>query len=85
MSTNKSLAVRAGNLRRWAKEPDPAAALAPARAGLRGKFVREVEALGITDPAEIERRADQLHRAFMTEMARKSAAARRKPAPRRAA
>lgn len=78
MNTNQRLAARAGQLRRWAMTADRSAALAPARAGVRAKFVRQAEAAGFTDPADIDACADRLYRAHMTDMARRSAAARRK-------
>jgi hypothetical protein len=79
-NTKQQLAVRAAQLRRWAKEPDPVAALAPARRGFRAKFEREIDALGVTDPADHARRVDQLVRAHMADLARKSATSRRRGA-----
>lgn len=66
---------------RWGRTPDRTAATAPARAGLRAKFAREIDpygALAKSDPAELERRVDQLHHAHMLRMSLKAKAARKK-------
>jgi hypothetical protein len=59
------------------EEPDRVAATAPARAAFLARFIRKVEAMGFTDPVEIHRRAEMLHRAYMLDLARRSAIARR--------
>jgi len=70
----------AASLTRWAREADPKAALAPARQGFRAKFEREAVEAGITEPALVLKYVDRMMRAHMTNLARKSAAARRKDA-----
>lgn len=67
---------------RWGRTTDRAAATAPARAGLRSRFAREIDpdgTLAANDPAELERRVDQLHRGHMLRMslAAKQARARK--------
>lgn len=75
-ATNRQLAARIGAHSRWAKEPDRVAATAPARAGLKAKFLLEVDPDGLLDEAERERRAQSLMRAHMLRLASKSAKAR---------
>lgn len=56
---------------RWGRTKDRTEATAPARAGLRAKFAREVDpdgSLAANDPAELERRVDHLLRAHMLRM-----------------
>jgi hypothetical protein len=65
---DRSLAARAAAATRWGKTPDRAEATAPARAGLRAKFEREVDPDGTLDPVERAYRADQLMRAHMLRM-----------------
>ena len=62
---------------KWGKTPDRTAATAPARAGVRAKFAREIDPDGRLDPVELERRIDSLVRAHMLRMSRAAAAARR--------
>lgn len=62
---------------RWGRTPDRTAATAPARAGLRAKFAREIDPESNLDPAELERRVDQLLRAHMLRMSLKARNARR--------
>ncbi|TDO52616.1 hypothetical protein EV643_102455 [Kribbella sp. VKM Ac-2527] len=73
----RSLVARIASAERWGRTPDRTAATAPARAGLRAKFAREVDPDGTLDPAEVDRRVDQLHRAHMLRMTLKAKAARR--------
>jgi hypothetical protein len=61
---------------RWGHEPDRAKATAPARAGLRAKFAREVDPEGTLPAAEVERRVDHLMRAHMLRMSLAAKAAR---------
>jgi hypothetical protein len=61
---------------RWGRTPDRTAATAPARAGLRAKFAREVDPGGSLDPVERERRVDSLVRAHMLRMSLAAKAAR---------
>lgn len=63
---------------RWGRCPDRSAATAPARAGLRARFAREIDQDGILPPAELESRVDHLVRAHMLRMSLKAKAARRK-------
>jgi hypothetical protein len=65
---------------RWGRTPDRTAATAPARAGLRAKYAREVDPDGLLDPLELERRVDHLMRAHMLRMSRAAKAARQKVA-----
>lgn len=71
------LSARIAANERWGRTSDRAAATAPARQGLRARFAREIDpdgTLAAADPAELERRVDQLHKAHMLRM---SAAAKR--------
>lgn len=76
-----ALRGRIGAYRKWANEPNPTAATAPARAAFLGKFEREVDPSGALTPEERLRRADFARRAHMATLARKSALARAKKAP----
>ncbi len=69
-------AGREAALRRWAKEPDPIAATARARAAFLERFERQVDPDGTMPAEERERRAHQLMRAHMISLARKRAAKR---------
>lgn len=72
----RSIAARIAAHSRWALEPDRKAATAPARSGLKAKFLAEVDPSGLLDEAERERRAQSLMRAHMLRLASKSAKAR---------
>lgn len=61
--------ARANALTRWAHEPDPAAATAPARAGFMARFLDEVDPERLLDPEDRARRADRAMRAHMTRLA----------------
>ena len=61
---------------RWGRTPDRTAATAPARAGLRAKYAREVDPDGVLSPTELERRVDQLMKAHMLRMTRAAKRAR---------
>ena len=74
----RSLVAQIGAAERWGREPDRTAATAPARAGLRATFAREVDPTQSLEPSEVERRVDQLMRAHMLRMSLKAKAARRK-------
>jgi hypothetical protein len=74
----RALHSRAAIHLRWAREPDRAAATAPARAGLQARFEREVDPDGALDPAERAKRAESARKAFYADLTRKSIAARRK-------
>ena len=65
---------------RWGRTTDRTAATAPARAGLRAKFAREVDPDSTLDPVELERRVDSLMRAHMLRMSLAAKAARRSKA-----
>lgn len=67
---------RSAALRRWAFEPDPKSATAKARAAFRARFERQVDPDGTMPVDERERRADQLMRAHMIDLARKRSAKR---------
>jgi hypothetical protein len=76
----RSLIARIAITERWAREPDRAAATAPARAGLRGKYAREVDPDGVLTEADREHRVDQLMHAHMLRMTLRAKVARRKVA-----
>lgn len=78
---DRRMITSAASLTRWASVADPVAELAPARRGFRAKFEREAADKNITDPAAIQRYVELSMRAHMTNLARKSAKARRKDAP----
>ena len=61
---------------RWGRTPDRTAATAPARAGLRAKFAREIDPDGTLEPAVLEMRVDSLVRAHMLRMSLAAKAAR---------
>ncbi len=75
---DRSLIAQIAAAERWGRTPDRTAATAPARAGLRAKFAREVDPTGSLDPVEVERRVDQLMRAHMLRMTLAARTARRK-------
>jgi phage FluMu protein gp41 len=75
---DRSLVAQIAAAERWGRTPDRTAATAPARAGLRAKFARQVDPHGTLDPAEVERRVDHLVHAHMLRMSLKAKAARRK-------
>ena len=68
---------------RWAKEADRSAALAPARRALTDRFEREVDPLEQLAPEELARRVDHARKAYMYQLALKSAKVRRRRAARR--
>lgn len=76
---HRSIVAQIAAAERWGRTPDRTAATAPARAGLRAKFAREVDPDNTLDPAERERRIDSLARAHMLRMslAAKKARARK--------
>ncbi len=75
---DRSLVAQIAAAERWGRTTDRTAATAPARAGLRAKFAREVDPTGALDPAEVERRVEQLMRAHMLRMSLKAKGSRRK-------
>lgn len=75
-----TLTARSNALRSWAKTRDRTARTAPACRGMDARFEREARALlgdGATD-RQIAQSADALRRAHFTDLARKSAIARRR-------
>jgi len=74
----RALSARIAASERWAKTHDRQSATAPARAGLRAKFAREVDPDGTLSPADLEARIDQMMRAHMLRMSLKAKTARRK-------
>jgi hypothetical protein len=73
---DRALIARIAAAERWGHETDRTKATAPARAGLRAKFAREVDPEGTLDAAEVERRVDHLMRAHMIRMSLAAKAAR---------
>lgn len=63
---------------RWGRTTDRSAATAPARAGLRARFAKEVDPDCTLDQAERERRVDSLMRAHMLRMSLAAKTARRR-------
>lgn len=74
---DRSLVAQIAAAERWGRTADRTAATAPARAGLRAKFAREIDPDGRLDAAELERRVDSRMKAHMLRMTRAAAAARR--------
>lgn len=75
-ATSRALAARAAAFTRWAHEPDPAAALAPARKGRLAKLADEVDPeRKLPESVRLER-AMKLRRARMLDLSRRSAVAR---------
>jgi hypothetical protein len=75
---DRSLVAQIAAAERWGRTPDRTAATAPARAGLRAKYAREVDPDNQLDDAERERRVDSLMRAHMLRMSLAAKNARRK-------
>jgi hypothetical protein len=73
---DRALVARIAAAERWGRTTDRTAATAPARAGLRAKFAREVDPDNQLDDADRERRIDSLVRAHMLRMSRAAKAAR---------
>ena len=69
--------ARNAALTRWSYE-DPVAGTAPARRAFLDTFERRVDPEGKLPPAERARRAERLKRVHFSEMAKKSAEARRR-------
>jgi hypothetical protein len=74
----RSLVAQIAAAERWGRTADRSAATAPARAGLRAKYAREVDPDNQLDDAERERRVDSLMRAHMLRMSLAAKNARRK-------
>lgn len=75
-----SLARRAAALSSWANTKDPTARTAPARAGLRERFRKQVDPTNELPPEERERRAEYAYKAHMAALAARSVKARRRKA-----
>jgi len=76
--TARRLRAQSAAYKSWANTSDPAARTAPGRAAFLKRFERQVDPEGKLAPAERQRRANQLRRAFFLDLAAKSANARRK-------
>lgn len=77
---DRVLLARVAANERWGRTADRTAATAPARRGLRARFEREIDpdgTLAATQPAEVERRVDQLQKAHMLRMSLAAKNARR--------
>lgn len=75
---HRSLRAKIAAAERWGRTDDRTAATAPARAGLRAKFAREIDPDESLPAAELERRVDSLMRAHMLRMSLAAKTARRK-------
>lgn len=83
-STARQTWGRVGGLRAWATNP-PERMVGPAHRGFRARFERQVAEAAAANgeeltPAETAERTDRLQRAYMLELAAKSADARRRRA-----
>ena len=76
--TERALVARIAANERWSREPDRAAATAPARAALLAKFERQVDPDGTLPPQERARRAEHARKAHFTRLALASARSRRR-------
>ncbi|CAN5713983.1 hypothetical protein BH11ACT8_BH11ACT8_12270 [soil metagenome] len=76
-SRDRSVVAQIAAAERWGRTADRTAATAPARAGLRAKYAREIDPTGSLPIDELERRVDSLIRAHMLRMSRAAAAARK--------
>jgi hypothetical protein len=74
----RSLVAQIAAADRWGRTTDRTAATAPARAGLRAKFAREVDPQGILPPDDVERLVDSRVRAHMLRMSLAAKQARRR-------
>lgn len=74
----RSLRARSAAYMRWAVTDDRQAATAPGRAAARSRFEKLVDPEGVLPEEERAKRAAYARSAFYADMARKSAAARRK-------
>ena len=77
---DKVLAGRAAAYKSWAHTPDRSARTAPARRAMLEKFEREVDPNNELTPAERAKRAEYARKAHFTELALRSAQARRRRA-----
>jgi hypothetical protein len=74
----RSLRARAAAYTKWAYVADRTAATEVARRASHDRFHRLVDPDGVLPPEERAKRAESARRAFYADMARKSAAARRR-------
>lgn len=74
---DRATIARIAAAERWGRTSDRSAATAPARAGLREKFAREIDPDGQLPSCELEPRIDQLVSAHMQRMSLKAAQQRR--------
>jgi hypothetical protein len=74
---DRTTIARLGAHRKWAQCADPQAATAAARKAAGDRFEREVDPDGKLDPTERARRAESARKAYFTQLALKSAQARR--------
>ena len=72
---------RIGALRKWSREPDRAAATAPARAAFMARWEHEVDPDEKLTPEKRSELAECARRAYFAQLARRSAIARAKKAP----
>jgi hypothetical protein len=75
--SERALRGRIGAHLSWANTADPKARTKPGRDAFLARFEREVDPDGVMDPAERARRAGHLRKAYMQELAIKSAQKRR--------
>lgn len=76
----KSMRGKIAAYTRWAREPDRSAATAAARKAQWDRFERQVDPEGILTPAERAKRAESARKLYYTQLAFKSARARRRRA-----
>lgn len=76
-AAEKSLQATAAVCASWANTDDVAARMAPAWQARDARFLKQADPRGVLPPAERERRAAALRKAFYADMARKSAKSRR--------
>lgn len=74
----RSLRARAAAYTKWAFVSDRTAATEVARRAARDRFAKLVDPDGVLPEGERAKRADMARRAFYADMARKSAASRRR-------
>ena len=74
---DRTLIAKIASAERWGRTVDRTAATAPARAGLRAKYAREIDPAGTLPADELEKRVESLVRAHMLRMSRAAQAARR--------
>lgn len=73
----RSLQARSAAHSSWAKTADPSVRTAPGRETFLDRFEREVDPEGVLSVEERERRAKHARRAYMADLARRSAQTRR--------